>query len=201
MNKQDFLRALALKLQGLPQGDINKSIDYYEEMIDDRIEDGLSEQEAVAVMGSIDDIVKQIFLDTPLPRLVKSKLKPKSRLGALEIILIILGFPLWFPLLISVAAVVLSVYIVLWSVVASLYAINLSVAAASVGVLALFVINLFTGKVTQGLLFLGVALICAGVAVLLFLLFGEITKGIFALTKTLLRGIKSMFIRKADENE
>ena len=50
-------------------------------------------------------------------------------------------------------------------------------------------------------MFLGVALICAGVAILLFLLFGEITKGIFALTKTLLRGIKSMFIRKADENE
>ena len=39
MNKQEFLRTIALKMHGLPQNDINQSIDYYEEMIDDRIEE------------------------------------------------------------------------------------------------------------------------------------------------------------------
>ena len=48
MSKTEFLTELKKALEGLPEEDIEKSLEYYSEMIDDRIEDGLSEEEAVA---------------------------------------------------------------------------------------------------------------------------------------------------------
>ena len=47
MNKAEFLDALCAHLSGLPQRDIDASQEYYSEIIDDRMEDGLSEEAAV----------------------------------------------------------------------------------------------------------------------------------------------------------
>ena len=99
MDKIAFLEILQKKLSCLPQSDIDKTVDYYSEMIDDRMEDGTSEEEAVASLGDIDGIVSQILADTPLPRIVGSSLRPRRALRAWEIVLLILGFPLWGPLL------------------------------------------------------------------------------------------------------
>ena len=60
MNKKAFLWALMDGLSGLPMEDIERSLDYYSEMIDDRMEDGLSEEEAVAAMGPVKEICAQI---------------------------------------------------------------------------------------------------------------------------------------------
>ena len=48
MNKQEFLSQLRKGLAGLPQNDIEERLAFYGEMIDDRIEEGLSEEEAVS---------------------------------------------------------------------------------------------------------------------------------------------------------
>ena len=40
MCKQDFLNALEAKLSGLPKKDIEERLNFYEEIIDDRIEEG-----------------------------------------------------------------------------------------------------------------------------------------------------------------
>ena len=60
MTKQEFLSRLREGLSGLPEDDIAERLTFYGEMIDDRIEDGLSEEEAVAEVGSVDDIAAQI---------------------------------------------------------------------------------------------------------------------------------------------
>ena len=73
MNKYEFLGRLRERLAGLPPKDIDASLDYYAELIADRIEDGMSEEEAVAALGTIDEIVAQILEDTPLPKLVKER--------------------------------------------------------------------------------------------------------------------------------
>ena len=52
MNKTEFLDALRHALGKLPSYEVEQSIAFYAEMIDDRIEDGMSEQEAVAALGS-----------------------------------------------------------------------------------------------------------------------------------------------------
>ena len=91
MTKQEYLSAIRGKIRKMPADDIDKFMDYYSEMIDDRMEDGLSEEDAVADMDAPDDVVDQILADMPLTKLVKEKIKPSHRLKAWEIILLILG--------------------------------------------------------------------------------------------------------------
>ena len=201
MNKQQFLMAIRDRLNGLPQSEIEKYLDYYSEMIDDRIEDGLSEEEAVSSMESVEDIASQILLETPLPKLVKAKVTPGRSLKAWEIVLLILGFPLWFPLLAAAGAVILSVYIVLWSVVLVVYAVDLVFAAAAVSCIAAGIATLFSGVLSYAVLVLGSGLICAGIAILLFFVFNKVTMGIVVLGKIFIRWIKSLFIKGGKDNE
>ena len=44
MNKQEFLAELRKGLSGLPQDDIEERLIFYDEMLEDRIEEGLSEE-------------------------------------------------------------------------------------------------------------------------------------------------------------
>ena len=50
MRKQEFLSALKRSMKGLPKSEIDERISFYSEMIDDRVEEGFSEEEAVAMI-------------------------------------------------------------------------------------------------------------------------------------------------------
>ena len=106
MNKQEFLTELREGLSGLPQDDIEERLAFYGEMLDDRIEEGLSEDAAVAEIGDADEIVRQTVADIPFAKLAKERIKPKRRLKAWEIILLALGSPVWLSILIAAAAVI-----------------------------------------------------------------------------------------------
>ncbi len=196
MIKQEFLAKLRKGISGLPQDDIEERLTFYSEMIDDRMEEGLSEEEAIAEIGSVNDVILQILSDIPLTKLVKEKVKPNRSLKAWEIVLLILGSPVWFPLLIAAVIIVLSVYIVIWLVVIVLYAADLSIAAGGVAGLAAVVTYFINGNISGALMFFGVGLVCAGIAILLFFGFNQVTKGILYLSKKMLLGIKNLFIKK-----
>lgn len=195
MNKREFLDALRKALYGLPDEDIGKSLDFYAEMIDDRIEDGLSEQEAVVAIGDPQEIAKQILSDISITKLVKQKIKPKRRLSVLEIALLILGSPIWLSLLIAAIAIVLSLYVSLWSVIISLYAVAISVAACSIAGVACFAIYMIAGRLAEGAFMLGVGLVCIGLAILMFFAFNQIAKGLLWASKKIWFLIKSCFIK------
>ena len=93
MKKNEFLLELKERLVGLPETDMKQSLDYYTEMIDDRMEDGLSEEEAVAAIGDLDEIVRQILTETPHPpATVKKEQKNQKRgLEVWMIVLLVLG--------------------------------------------------------------------------------------------------------------
>ena len=166
--------------------------------LDDRIEDGLSEEEAVAEVGTPEEIAQQILSEIPLSMLVKEKMRPKRALRGWEIILLILGFPLWFPLLIAAFAVVLSLYIALWSIMISIYAVDLALGLSAIAGMVMAFVYLFQGNVPSAIFMFGAALICGGLAVLLFIGCVALTKGVFKLTKKMLLGVKSWFVRKED---
>lgn len=198
MNKNEFLTALRAGLDGLPQGDIENSVEYYAEMIDDRMEDGLTEQEAVAAVGDLDTIIRQILGDASLTTLVRVRAKRARALTAWEIILLILGSPIWLPLAITAVAVALMLYVVLWAIILSLYAVDLSLAAAWL----CFWINIFIciaiGKPAAAVFSFGLGLACAGLAVLFFFGLNQVTKGLVSLSKKLMRKIKVSFIKKEE---
>ena len=198
MTKQEFLDRLRRSLAGIPGEDAEERLSFYDEMIDDRMEEGLSEEEAVASLGTPEQIRDQVLADIPLARLVRERVKPQRSLRAWEIVLLVLGFPVWFPILVSLCAVAFSVYVVLWSVIVSLYAVDLALAVCAAGGIALAVRAFLQGNAAQAAAFAGASLPCAGLAVLLFLGCVQATKGAVVLTKKIGKWVKSLFVRKGD---
>ena len=201
MNKQAFLSALRDKLSGLPEKDLRQSIDYYSEIIDDRMEEGLSEEKAIQALGPMEEIVSQILSETSLPKLVKEKVKPKHTLKTWETVLLITCSPIWAPLLLAAVCILFSLYIVLWAVILVMYCIVFSFAAGAAAGLLGFFASMPSGSFAQGFAFLGAGLFCAGTAILLLLGFNQITKNILNLSKKLLLNIKARFIKKEEHNE
>ena len=196
MYKQEFLNALKEGLKGLPEKDIEERITFYTEMIDDRVEEGLSEEQAVQEIGPVDEVVQQIVADTPLAKIVKEKIKPKRRMRAWEIVLLILGFPLWFPLLLTAGAIILALYVTLWSLVIALWAVEIAFIVTAVALLFGSVGLFVTGHGLAGLLALGAALIFAALAILLFFVCVGASKGTVLLAKKIVIGIKNLFVGK-----
>ena len=200
MTKMKFLRSLHDKLSGLPSAEVEERLNFYSEMIEDRMEEGLSEEEAVAEIGEVDEIAEQIAGDIPLSKIAKEKLKPTRKMKAWEIILIALGSPIWLSLLVTVASVVISLYAVLWSLVATVWAVFAAFSGAAVGGVAVGIIYICTGSLLQGIALIGAALVCGGISIFCFLGSLGATKGAVLLTQKIDLGIKKCFIKKEERS-
>lgn len=198
MSKQEFLAQLQKGLSGLPQDDIEERLMFYSEMIDDRMEEGLSEGEAVSEIGTVDAIISQIIAEIPLSKILKEKIKPKRTFKAWEIILLVLGSPVWLPLMIAAFAVILSVYVVLWSVIISLWVVWGSLIGSSLGSVASGIIFVFLGNRLTGLATIGIGIFCAGLSIFLFFACKKTSEGILLLTKKIASGIKNRFVKKEE---
>lgn len=198
MNKDEFLAELEGRLSGLPEDDIRERIDFYREMIEDHVEDGISEEEAVSEIGDVDQIVEQIMSEIPLTRLVKERVRPKRKLRAWEIVLLVLGSPVWVPLVLAVAAVVLSVYVVIWAAVVCIYAADVSLAAGAISGILGIVLYLKEGNALGALFSVGMGLASAGLAILLFFGCVWLTKSVIHITGRMLLKLKASFVRKED---
>lgn len=196
MSKQEFLAQLRKGLSGLPQKDVEERLTFYSEMIDDRMEEGLSEEEAVSAISSVDEIIAQVIAETPLVKIAKERIKSKKRLRVGEIVLLALGSPIWLSLSIAVFAVILSLYISLWAVIISLWAVFTSLAVCSIcGVLACIVFTL-GGNSASGIAIFAAGIVCAGLSIYMFYGCKAATMGTLLITKKIAIWIKNCFIKK-----
>ena len=161
MTRNEFLSALSEKLYGVPEKDKTASLDYYGEMINDRMEDGMTEEEAVAALGTAEEIAEQILRELSLPKLVRARVKSRRRLRTWEIVLLSVGAPIWAPLLLAAAVVILALYVVLWSLVVTLAAVNASVAAVSLVGLSGAIAPVVEGGLSERFVWLGIGLVGA----------------------------------------
>lgn len=196
MNRQEFFAALRSGLSGLPQEDVQRTLDFYGEMVDDYMEDGMSEGEAVAAVGPVRDIAAQILAETPLPKLVRAKVQPKQPLKAWEVVLLVLGSPVWLPLLFAAILVILSCYVAVWSVIVSLYAVDLSLVLCAVASIFGAFLSLPSNGVLPCIFLIGVGLMSAGLSVLLFFTFNKVSAWILRLSKRALLVVKFRFLQK-----
>ncbi|MBR3145084.1 MAG: DUF1700 domain-containing protein [Clostridia bacterium] len=196
MNKTEFLSRLKSALTGLPEEDIAERIEFYSEIIDDRIEEGMSEEEAISKIGTIDEVKAQILSDIPFPKIIKDRIKPKRKLSAIEIVLIILGFPVWFPVIVSLITVALSLYIVVLSLIISLWAVFLSLIITTVAGIIIGVFYCAQKDFIRGVMLIGASLSIAGVSIFVYYGCLAATKGIIKLTKKAGIAIKSLFVGK-----
>ena len=196
MRKYAFLAKLQNRLSGLPQEDIEKSLEYYAELIDDRMEDGLDEESAVRSLGSIDEIASQIFSEIPMKKIVREKVKKQGGMRAWEIVLLAVGSPIWIVLLAAAFLILLSVYIVIWSGAIVVYSVGIAFSALAVGGTLGSVILLAVGRVGTGLLLLGTGLFSAGMSILMFFACKYTTKGLVWLSKKIWIGVKICIVGK-----
>lgn len=196
MSKQEFLAALQDGLRGLPPEDIQRWVEFYGEMVEDRMEDGMTEAEAVAALGSVHQIIAQILAQTPLPRLVQEKVKPKRPIRAWEIVLLVAGSPIWVPLAFAAVLVFLACYVVLWACIVTLYAVDLSLAVGGVACLAGSLLLAPSGNLPARVFLIGAGLACVGLAILLFFTFNQVSAWILRLSKKALLALKFRFVRK-----
>lgn len=198
MGKQEFLAQLRKGLSGLPQDDMEECLTFYSEMLEDRIEEGLSEEEAVSAAGSVNEIVAQVVADIPLAKIAKEKIRPKRHLKAWETVLLALGSPIWLSLGIAAASVILALYASFWSVIVSLWAVFASLAVYAVMSIPMCVVFFTVGRGAPGLGILAAGIVCAGLSIFMFFGCRETTKGILILTKKITIRIKNCFIRKEE---
>lgn len=198
MNKQEFLNQLKNKLKGLPEQDINRSLEFYSEMIDERIEEGVLEEDAVSDIGEVDEIAAQILADTPITKLIKEKIKTKKKISVFEIVLLILGSPIWLSLLIAAFAVIFSLYVSLWAIIIAFWAVFVSLIACALGgIVSGIALACFSDKIS-GLATIGAGIVLGGISVFAFLGCKAATKGVVFLTKKFALWIKKCFVKKEE---
>lgn len=194
MNKKEFTAALESRLAGLPPEDIKERLSFYGEMIDDRVEEGLTEQEAIEEIGGTDGIISQIAAEVPLKKLVKEKVKAKRSLRAWHTALIAAGFPVWFPLIIAAAAVVFSLYVSVWAVIGSVVAVDISLCVYAAAALFLAAVTAIKSSVLSAAAIFGTALVAAGLFILVFFACKGAIRGFLRLTKKALIGLKTLLL-------
>lgn len=196
MSRNEFLQQLAANLVGLPPEDVEHWLEYYTEMLDDRMEDGMSEQKAVASLGDPAGIVREILSQTPFAKLIKNKIRPKRKLQVWEIILICLGSPIWLSLAVSAVAIFFSVFVSLWAGIVSLWAVELSLAVSGVGCFLLFGLQIWIGYPVRSLMFLGTCFIALGLSYFGWYLCKYLTVLLCKLCKAFVLFVKSLFVEK-----
>lgn len=65
MNKAEFFKTLRSLLRTMPEQDCEKVIAFYEEMISDRMEEGISEEEVIAQFGDVGKLAADILEEAP----------------------------------------------------------------------------------------------------------------------------------------
>jgi uncharacterized membrane protein len=200
MTKTEFLRRLAKLLRGMDPDERAQWLADYSEMIDDRMEEGLNEAQAVASMDTAEAAARQIRAEAGLPDLDETQ-KATRR----TVLLLACTCPLWVPAvivaigmaLILVAAVlsviaaalvvVLAVLMLLGWAVLALYAAVAGLTVGSVGCVLGGILLFCTGHFLSGLFTFGAGLLLAGLVLPLFLGAGLAGKYFVRLCRVLYR--------------
>lgn len=194
MNKSEYLDSIRSKLTGLPEKDINSAIEYYEEAIEDRIEDGLTEEQAIKAVGTPEEIAEKILMDSSIPKLITAKAKPQRTLKGWEIALIIIGSPLWIIIGACLLIVFLSVILTLFWVMLAIICCVVGIIVGSLGGIAASIAQLFTGGGASSVAMLGICIMLLGVGVLLVVPVKAALTGLWELIAKFIRWVKRKII-------
>lgn len=197
MSKADFLRLLERALMQLSEEERQKNLEYYSELLDDMMEEGMTEAEATAKLGSPSQIAQSILQEVPLGKLVSTRMKPKSGWTPLAIVLAVVGSPVWVPLLLATVAIVLAVFVSIWALGFAAVAVVIALAVAVVAA-PIFAVRAAVMTLPLGLMLLGAGLVLLGLCVLGGLMAVELCKLLWQLTVWLAHKIKGLFIRKEE---
>lgn len=178
MNKAGFLKELAFHLHKMEDTEKKKFITYYDEMLSDYMEHGMSEEDAVIRIGAPIEIANELLenYESVQPPL------PSTRSKVVTMILLILGFPLWGSLLLTAVLLILSAYTILWCIPVITGASSISFLLTSlIGIVGSPFI--MADHLSMGLIQLGTGITSIGLAFLLGIATLYLSKKLVVITK------------------
>lgn len=187
MTRQEFLGRLGELLACLPADQVREAQEFYAEAIADRMEDGMSEAEAVAAMGT-PGAAAEAVLDE-LPAVPRAIVKTRRRSSALLWALAIVGSPLWVVLALAFAAVTFMVYVCIWALAFCVWLVAAAFLGVGVVELVFAVSGVAIGHAPYVLASAGAGLGFVGAALL-------VGAGAWAVSKQIAR-LSALWVRKA----
>ncbi|NCB33385.1 MAG: DUF1700 domain-containing protein [Erysipelotrichia bacterium] len=204
MNKQEFLDALDRRLLCLPAADREESRSYYSEMISDRMEaEGKTEEEAVAELGSMNEIVYSILDDYSAIKLAGQRMRDRKAHASnkiLYIAIMVLTSPIWAPLLLAAVIVVFAMYLSLWAVIGSLALAFICVLIAGVICVISSCVISFTQGISQAFFVLGSGLCTFGIGMYLYKPVVKACSWMLGMTKSFFTDLKVRFFARGGIN-
>lgn len=191
MTKTTFIDTLRGLLQSLNEDECNKFISYYEEIIEDYKENGLTEEEVIKKIGTPQSIADNILSEQDSINIKVPSFSSKI----LNIILLILGFPLWGSLLLALVLLILSAYIIIWC-------IPFTTGASSIAFFVAALISIIGSPfmmadvLTVGIVQLGLGVSSVGLSILLGCITIYLSKKLVVITKKLTFKIFKSFNKK-----
>ena len=197
MNKQEYLAQLRAALACLPEGEIEESVAFYTEMIDDRVADGLTEEEATAQLDDPKAAARAIIADLPVVPRTVVRTKQKNR--ALYWTLVILGSPLWLTLLLAAGMLVLAGLLTIWCLILGLWLLAAGLLAGGPLGIGVCLWALAVGQPAYGVFELGSGLLCFGLG--LFCLHGAVaaSKTLMQVSRQWIAKAKAPFVKVKEE--
>ncbi len=178
MNKAVFLKELAFHLNKMKNADKDRFLTYYDEIISDYIENGIPEEDAVNKIGVPIKVAEELLESQDSLKIDM----PSTGSRSLNILLLILGFPLWGSLLLAGILMLISIYIILWC-------IPFTTGVGCIGFLATSIIG-FVGSpfiiaksLPVGIVQLGTSIAAVGISILLGIATMKLSEIFIAITK------------------
>ena len=197
MNKQEFLIELKQHLKGIAPEDISGSIEYYSEMIDDAVEDGMTEEEAVASLGDMDEIERQLrsrgekTAKTPPEPEVSVMPEPvpeRKNSGKTAVIILLI---VCIPVIIGLLSAAAGIYLGMWGAVIGFYAapVGMGISGAALIISSPFVQTALPEILVQ----FGIGMVLLSLSAPFFMLCSLLSKGLVELLKLIIRLIQNFF--------
>lgn len=191
MNKTEFLSELELCLHRMKDSEKSKFITYYDEMIDDYVENGMTEAEAVDKIGVPKKIAGELLDNNDSVKLNF----PFTGSRLFNVLITIIGFPLWGSFLLAFILMVFSVYVLI-------FCLPVATGAATVGFLAASIIGIIGSPIVMahslstGLMQLGIGIASIGLSFFLCLITIALLKKFLAVNKRFNAFLKKMLKKK-----
>ncbi|MBQ4072017.1 MAG: DUF1700 domain-containing protein [Clostridia bacterium] len=157
MTKNEFLDKIREGLKDLSSVDVDRTVDFYKEIIEDRVEEGRTEEEAVAALGDVELIIENVKKENETDPVPTEAKKPREARGMGE------GAKGALGILISIGSIIYS--ILFYAVIIALGMSAVALGGVAVSSLPAAILSIFSGTLAQVLLMLGVTAIGAALSV------------------------------------
>lgn len=166
MNKNDFLKKLSVLIDDLPKVEKDRILTFYSETLEDHIEEGMTQEEAVASLEDVHEIAEKILMESHIVQRDRMD-SGKNQKKTTNRILLLIGSPLWVPILFTCYLLALTAYLLVWVTVVVMYVVVLCFAISAIACL-LISLFLFMPHWLSAILALGTGIFFVGLTIVTF---------------------------------